>query len=678
MAIHARRAPLYAAIFVAALIVAYVAIANGFLWLGGVRWLYAGTQNIRIEYSHAWTLWPGVVHVRDLSVFVQDHNVQTSLRFERAEISIRLTELPRRVFHARRVRGDGFQFRFRHRVMPESAKLPAVAALPSIPGFEDPPIFEAGPPEPPLSEDEYDLWTIELDDVDVAAGDVWIEQFRYIGRARAKGAFRLRPARQLWVGPASLAFEPGVLVTAGEDAVTSFFGSIECEVRPFDVRKPKGLEVMRFISAKLRVHGDIDTGAAVEVFLPKGSRVEPHQAVLDADVTLSEGILAASSRVRVSGSRLAIRAGSVATQLGNPWELIATGDDIGPGGLVRALVSTGSLANDDRCGAMTLGVSGVSFDVASSTRDTVVPWGIQRAQASVRALSAEGQWDDLHLSGRAAGELTVVPGTSEGTEREVTFKASAETVRIRNDGEPSKRWSVEVPQARVSARLQGDRFAGPVSVIATGAKASVGAVGTKFDLSVDVRSEAGDVDARETTIAGNIDVRNASLSKGERRVDDWWANVHFDRMRLRLERGLEFSGRLSARLRDGLPGLLVLAEKDKVPEWLPTVLPLNRLTGVLDVQRSCHAMFVDFPRLEGGPLVGRGRLLNSPGQTEGAVLVQFGGAGMLSAGIDLGGAGSRVAPFAGDKWLTERLARMDADRTRASARPCPAPSRCGQ
>lgn len=677
MSIHARRAPLYAAIVLAASLVGYVVLANAFLWVGGVRWLYAGTQSVRIEYSSAWTFWPGVVHVRDLFVSVQDHNVQTSLRFERAEISIRLSELPRRVFHARKVRGDGFQFRFRHRVMPESKELPAVAALPPIQGFEDPPVFEAWAPEAPVSEDEYDLWTIELDDVDVAAGDVWIEQFRYVGRARARGAFRLRPARALWVGPASLALEPGVLVAGGKDAAKSFFGQIDCEVRPFDVRTPKGLEVMRFISAKARFHGDIETGAAVELFLPEGARVEPHEAVLDADVTLNEGILSPASRLRVTGSRLAIRAGRVATELGKPWELVATGDDSGPGGRVQALISTGSLATSG-CGAVTVGVSEMSFDVASSTRDTVVPWGLQRAQASVRAIAADGQWDDLHVSGRAGGELAVVPGTSEGTTREVTLKAFAEAVRLRSDAGPPKRWSAEVPNARIMARLQGERLAGPMSVIATGARAAIGDTETKFDLSVDVRSEETDIGARRSTIAGNIDVRNASLSKGRRRVDDWWANVRFERMSLLLERSFEFSGRLSARLRDGLPGLFVLAEKDEIPSWLPTVLPLNRLTGVIDVQRHCQTMFVDFPRLEGGPLVGRGRIHNAPGRTDGAILVRLGGAGMLSAGIDLGGDGGHVAPLATDAWLSERLARMDADRTRASTRSCPSPSSCGQ
>jgi hypothetical protein len=204
----------------------------------------------------------------------------------------------------------------------------------------------------------------------------------------------------------------------------------------------------------------------------------------------------------------------------------------------------------------------------------------------------------------------------------------------------------------------------------------MGTTSTKFDLSVDVRSDESDLETRRSTITGNIDVRNVSLSRGKRRVDDWWASVRFERMRLMLARSLEFTGRLSARLRDGLPGLFVLAEKDEIPDWLPTVLPLKRLSGILDVQRRCQAITIDFPRLEGGPLVGRGRIHSAVGETDGAILVRFGGAGILSTGIDLGGDGNRLAPFADDEWLSERLARMSADEATAKARPCPAPSRC--
>lgn len=675
MSTRMRRVLLFVVIVAASLSFGYVILGNGFLLAGGIRWMCRGTNTVRVEYTSAWTVWPGVVHARDLVVTIQDPNIQSSMRFDTAEVSIRLSELFRRVFHARRVRGSGFEFRFRHRVMPESAKLPAVLAKAPIAGFEDPPIFDAGPPEPPIPDDRYRLWTIELDDVDVGARDIWVEQFRYLGRARARGAFRLRPARQLWVGPAALDLEPGRLVARGRDASANFSGRIECEVRPFDVRIPKGLAVMRFVSAKTNLHGDVPSGIGAELFMDEKTRVEPRNAHFDAEVAMHEGILAPSGRIRLGGSRLSIQSDDVWTELGDPWELIATGDDSGPGGRVALRVSTASL-HESACGSMSLGVSGLSLDLASSTRDAAVPWELERAHVGVGGLSMEGRWGSITVSGHAAGELTAAPGTHEGTPSEMTLTASAGSVRVRSDAGPDDRWSVKVPTLRASARL-GEGLRGPVSLVAERVAASVGHTRTTFDVGAELRVLATDPETRRTSLGGYVDVRNASISTGDRRIENWWANIRFDRMHLLLERGLEFAGRVSARLRDGVPGLLVLAERDEVPDWLPSFLPLHDLSGSMDVQRRCRTIDVAFQRLEGGPLSGSGRIISAPGGTKGAFLVRWNASKVLTAGIELDGGSGKVAPFAGDGWIDDKRAEMEADSARERAAPCPSTPRCG-
>jgi hypothetical protein len=641
MPIRTRRALFIALLVLAAVPLGYLALANAFLSLGGIRLLTRGTNSVKVEYGSAWTVWPGVVHARNLVVTIQDHNVQSMLQFERAVVSIHLAELPRKVFHAKRVRGDGFSFRFRHRVMPESAKLPAVRALPPIPGFEDPPVFEAGAPEPPIPEDKYDLWTVELDDVDVAARDVWIEQFRYLGAGRVVGAFRLRPARQLWVGPASLDLEPGRLAADGRDAVTGFSGRIECTVRPFDVRVPRGLEVMRFISSDMNLHGDLTSGTAAEVFMPEGSVVEPLRARLEATVKLHDGILAPSTRVRVSGAHLKIRTEGVWAEFDDPWEIVATGDEVGPGGQVAAFISTGSLRAEE-CGVFTVGASRFSFSAASTSRDTAAAWDLGGLRA-FGTLSAHAE------NARATG------ASSRSSE--------------------SKRWVIDVPAARVSAELEGERLRGPISVVVDRALAEIGRATMKFDLGVSLRSRRADGDHGEV-VDGTVDVRNASFSSGDRRVDGWWGNVRLDRMQLHVRPNFGVDGRISARFRDGLPGLLALREKDEIPGWLPRILPLNGLSGLVDVHENCHATDIDFPRLEAGPLVGSGRIHRAAaGETTGAVLVRL--AGMVSAGIDLGPDGG-ISPFAGEDWLSSRRAQMDADTSRVKSAACRPRPTCGR
>lgn len=644
----------------------YVTLANGFLMLGGIRLLTKGTNSVAIRFDSAWSLWPGVVHARGLAVTIQDHNVQSSMVFERADISLRMLELPRRVFHATRLRGSGLRFRFRHRVMPESASLPAVKALPPIEGFEDPPVFEALAPEPPIPDDHYTLWTVELDDVDVHANEIWIEQFRYLKHARATGTFRLKPARRLWVGPAALTLDSGRVMTNGRDALADFGGRIECTVRSFDVRDASGLEVMRFISAGVRLSGAFSSGAAVEAFLPEDARVDVRDGRLDVDAALHDGILAASSKAAVSGSFLGVRVGKTSAELDERWEVSAKGDEDGPGGAVTAFVSAGSF-DDDECGSVSARGTDLTTTVTSTTRDTAAPWKLRGATLSVRDLEGKARRDEYQAAGRVAGDFAFVaaPGDDESSKRSVSLLARATDVRIRK----ASNWVVELPDTRISVSLDGAQLQGTASVTANRVAGSLGRTGMRFDASAALRSEATSLEAGRTAVSGSVDVRNASLSNAHRRVDDWWASLRLERMHLTVAESLDVDGRVVAHFRDGAPALFALAEEKQIPGWVPTVLPLHGLSGTIDVRRRCRTTDVYLPRLEGGPLVGSGRIHDAPGRTSGAVLVRIGGIGALSAGFDLGEDGG-VSPFAGDAWLSERVRRMDAETLRARAAPC--------
>src|SRR5262249_6058385 len=150
----------------------YPIAATLFLSFGGVQKALAGTQAVKVDFRRAWSLWPGQVHVSDIRVTMQDRNVQFELLIPSADVTVRLRDLRHRTFHATRVRGSGVAFHFRHRVSPESVGEPFVRELPSIPGFEDPPLYEAGrqapsPPEPKR------YWTVHIEDVDVGVRDLW-------------------------------------------------------------------------------------------------------------------------------------------------------------------------------------------------------------------------------------------------------------------------------------------------------------------------------------------------------------------------------------------------------------------------------------------------------------------------------------------------------------------------
>jgi hypothetical protein len=281
----------------------FLAAANVFLSFVGLAPLFAATNTISAKYRRAWMVWPGTVHVRDLRITFQDKNLEWSLDFERASVSLSLTEVAKRTFHAHWVRAEGGSFRMRHRIDPASKNEPWVAtALPKIPEFPSPAVFEATVPEPPISDEKYNLWTVHLEDVDAQVHEIWVQFVRYTGSGRARGAFELRPARRLWVGPATLELSPGQLKVGAAELAARLEGTIRCVVDPFDVRVPVGREVLRYINTDLRLRNTaFQLGPLTQFFKElDGKRIGVQPGQLDIKLLLRRGFIQPGSEIAFS------------------------------------------------------------------------------------------------------------------------------------------------------------------------------------------------------------------------------------------------------------------------------------------------------------------------------------------------------------------------------------------
>ena len=85
-----------------------------------------------------------------------------------------------------------------------------VAYYPKIEGFPDPPLITK-PHTPPLSDKEYNLWTVWFEDVDTTVKDLWVLEVRFEGEARATGGFYLEPERNAMTYPCNLEMYSGKL-----------------------------------------------------------------------------------------------------------------------------------------------------------------------------------------------------------------------------------------------------------------------------------------------------------------------------------------------------------------------------------------------------------------------------------------------------------------------------------
>lgn len=279
---------------------AYLVSANLFLNLGGLPVAFSATNQVNATISSGWSVVPGHVHAKNLRFIFHDHNVQFSLDMASAFLVIHLSELPRHVFHASHLRGEGVVYRMRHRVDPWSKHEPAVGTFPPIPEYESPAVFEARVPEAPLSDAEYNLWTVHIDDVDARVSEVWVQAFRYRGKGRVRGQFQLKPARTLWVGPATLELEPGLLSAGAYHVAPDLHGQIDCIVHPFDVRPVRGFEPLRYISARVRLDASLlDPRVAALFVSDPASGVSSAGGSLHLDVQTRHGVLSQDSRVDI-------------------------------------------------------------------------------------------------------------------------------------------------------------------------------------------------------------------------------------------------------------------------------------------------------------------------------------------------------------------------------------------
>lgn len=455
---------------IAALLVAtellYVIGANLFLSLGGIAKLFEATNTINAKFERAWTIWPGHVQIRNLRVVFQDVNLQWSLDMAKVSVVLDLSELASRTFHASSVQGEGTVFRFRHRVDPWSANEPSVQVLPQIVEFPGTAVFEATVPPAPITDAEYNLWTVHLEQVDAGVSEVWMQQFRYLGSGRARGAFRLRAARSLWVGPASLDLEPGAFTAGSYEISPRLAGRITCTVHPFDVREPDGREVLRFISSHIQLNASNLSLAAIRLFLPEeNAAIRADGGNLRIDARTDHGKLSSSSRLELTQHGLLLDHPGVKLALGR-GSLVARATPQGHGETLLEL-HQGQLSLPGSA-TQPLTIEHLQVSATSSSVDTTADWSLLEANLLQSQISVPdvGWFNGLihptgWVSSGGASELSVRARYKDG-ELEGDARASLENVRANSaqikgviDGEANLAWS-KIHVVKRSGLLSGN------------------------------------------------------------------------------------------------------------------------------------------------------------------------------------------------------------------------------
>jgi hypothetical protein len=363
---------------------AYPIAANAFLRYGGVEKAFEGTDTVAVHFDRAWSFWPGRVHVEGGRVTMQDRNVQFALVLDSVDVNIDLFALTRRTFHVTSVRGTGVSYRFRHRIEHEAMGLPFVGALPPIPEFNDPPLREFGPPAAPLDEAHYNLWTVHIEDVDVTAREVWAQMMRYEGEARVVGAFRLRPAKRLWVGPADLEFRGGKLTSGPDEVLRDMRGKLTVKVDDFDVEPVHGMEPFRFISARLKLAAVVANLDAVNFLSGPSPDFEVHDGsgLIDMNVALDHGVVTPETRLVYRMGHIGVDNAKLPFRLDGEIDLLALGSASEPGASLRLAIPRADLVIE-KSRRRPPELHDVEVELGSSNADVAKDFPLTRSEANL-------------------------------------------------------------------------------------------------------------------------------------------------------------------------------------------------------------------------------------------------------------------------------------------------------
>lgn len=593
-------------------------------------WVNSEPDTLHVDYTSAWSPYPGRVVVDNFTLRFQDGNVQMLLDLDKLDMRVDLIDLTRKKFHVRGLDGRGIVLRMRHKLASSEGQEGRLEAYPPITGFPDPPVRKPKPSRE-ITDEEYNLWTIQLDDVASSIRELWIMEYRYRGEGSVAGGMRLKPLRELWLPPCVLLTTNGVLSIGSKEVIHGQQGRVEVQVDPYDIRIPRGTAALRQLTARADLSGEVTSLAPFgSTYLREaGVSLDGGKGRLSVSARVDHGLVHPESRIEWRSNDATVRVpGGIAVRS----DIAFVGHvDAGKGGVNAALfdpearpaliadVALGKArvwSGKDKEALATLDDARTTISTANN--DLTAPFPLSAAKLDIAALRVP----DLR---RAA--LLVAP---EGIDVRKGALAAAVRTSYRG-GALDARADIVIDGAHVVTE----------SVDVASAHGKVVAVATSKDVSSGL-SFGGSTIALDDVGLRVKDSRVAGLGVA--------VEIPEGLVRMKKPNGVDASASIRV-----VPGDKVLALGASLAS-LPKALGEAPAGPDARANVRLHAGDdgVDMRLLEGrdGDLVVRGRM-RKPKQSDarGAFLLEI---GVLSAGVEIAAGKTHVTPFASKDWLETR------------------------
>jgi hypothetical protein len=586
-------------------------LAAGNLWLrqGGLeRQLNRRPERLWFHWDSAWTIWPGVVHVRGFEMRNQTRVFQWWLAVDRGILDIDLWDLRDRELLLGPIHGSGAAFRLRRRLDAPPRTRPGRPELyPPIPGFANPPHPAPENLYPPRKKREpwhVRITGVSLDDV----REVWIEEVRFAGRARVAGGFDLRARQRLEVMPTRMEIHEGSLALgAGEKAkpiLSNARGRVDGRVHPHAPQRYKGREIFQVTTGRANLEGRVQSLAFLDVLFRETRWVDLRfgGGPATADFRLRRGQILPGSRVEAKPEGITV----------SFLDYRALGD-----GTFRWWVEAPEEAKTkEPQGRISLDLDHYRIQREGYGRPHVHGRGLH-IEAASRQPRINGlfqpRWVDIEMPQSEVPDLRFY---------NAYLPESSGLALTSGAGRMSARFHATAPEWIGSGelRLQGR------------------GVGARFEekrlrgnLEMHTRLRRADLLDKRFDISGTkIDLTDVTSDAGER----WWARAHLDRAVLTPGKPVFLRARLESTLSDPRPlfSLVAPAGKKKALRWVDDLLDVQGVGAVADLTVGRSFLDVDNLAVAGGQAKVQGRFRMADGDRRG---ILYAALGRLDVGVEV-------------------------------------------
>lgn len=607
-----RRAVLAILLILAALYPLYLAVGNWYLREGGLRKLLnRRPERMSIVWDSAWTSWPGIVHVEGFKMRSQSRVFQWWLAVDRGTVDFDMWSLQDRELMIGGISGRGTSFRLRRRLdAPPRNGLAQPELYPPIPGFENPPDpkpEEIYPRRPRRKPWHIRISGVQLDDV----REVWIEEYRFAGRARVAGGFDARVRERVEVEPTRLVIlDGGLALGAGgreRPILAKMRGRVYGKIEPYPPQRFKGKEVFRFVSGRADVDSRVESLEFLDLLFRQTRWV---------DVRLGPGPMSADIRLRrgrfLAGSELEARPESIAMEFLDyraegpgvaRWTVAPAGDDLE--GRLALAFDRFTLRRDGYKVSHVRG-SGLRIDAVSEEPRVGGLFKPRRVAIDMpKAEVPDLTFYNAYLPANVGMALTSGSGTMNGH-----FRAAAPDWR--GSGE------LRLNAPGVGARFEDRRLRGNLKVHSRLRRVDLG--DKRFDLS------GSDVELTDVV----------SLSATPMQGGSWWARIHLDQAVISPGAPVFLRAKVESTLSDPRPLFSFLApeSRNRLIRWVDRLLDVQGVGAVADIEIGEGYVDVDRLAIAGGEaqVLGRFRL---GGEERRGIL--YASLGELDVGVELEG-----------------------------------------